>query len=234
MMSQVLNSLGQPVGPSLPDWTQRAPLSDAPMTGRFCRLERFAPARHLDGLFAALSEDAAGAIWTYLPIGPYESAQAFGVALALLESRSGFQTFVILVDEVPVGTASYMRHDLASGCVEVGAVIFSPRLQRKPAATEAMYLMMARVFEAGYRRYEWKADALNAASCRAAVRLGFAAEGVWRQAMVNKGRNRDTAWFALIDRDWPAVKAGFEAWLAADNFDGAGQQRVRLETGGVG
>jgi RimJ/RimL family protein N-acetyltransferase len=124
-----------------------------------------------------------------------------------------------------VGVASYLRIDPRNGVIEVGSINYSPALQRSAAGTEAMYLMMKRVFdELGYRRYEWKCDNLNAASKRAAKRYGFTFEGVFRQAVIVKGRNRDTAWFAIIDKDWPAIKAGFEAWLSPENMDSDGQQ----------
>jgi RimJ/RimL family protein N-acetyltransferase len=124
--------------------------------------------------------------------------------------------------------ASYLRIDPLFGSIEVGHLRFSARLQRTPAATEAMVLMMRNAFALGYRRYEWKCDALNAPSRAAARRLGLSFEGIFRQAVVIKGRNRDTAWFAATDRDWPALAQAFERWLAADNFDGDGRQRVRL------
>ena len=121
-----------------------------------------------------------------------------------------------------------MRRNAAAGSIEVGAVMFSPRLQRRPAATEAMFLMMKRAFEAGYRRYEWKCHALNAASRAAAERLGFTFEGVFRQDAIYKQRSRDTAWYSIIDSEWPAARDAFEAWLAPDNFDGDGRQRRAL------
>ena len=127
-----------------------------------------------------------------------------------------------------IGVASYLRIDPASGSIEVGHINYSPLLQRTPAATEAMYLMMQRVFELGYRRYEWKCDALNARSRAAAQRYGFSFEGVFRQATVYKGRNRDTAWYAAIDQEWPALQAAFLQWLDPANFDQDGRQRVRL------
>ena len=128
-----------------------------------------------------------------------------------------------------MGVASLMRIDPAAGVIEVGGINYSPALQRTPAATEAMYLMMRRVFdELGYRRYEWKCDSLNAASRAAAQRLGFTYEGMFRQATVYKARNRDTCWFSILDSEWPALKSGFEQWLAPDNFDTDGRQRKRL------
>jgi RimJ/RimL family protein N-acetyltransferase len=128
----------------------------------------------------------------------------------------------------PAGVASYLRIAPAGGSIEVGHIHYSPRLQRSPAATEAMYLLMERAFELGYRRYEWKCDALNAASRAAAERLGLSFEGIFRQATVYKDRNRDTAWYAAIDAEWPALRQAFLTWLDPGNFDGEGQQRTRL------
>src|SRR5205823_10297923 len=131
-------------------------------------------------------------------------------------------------DNKPAGVASYLRIAPASGSIEVGHILYSPSLQRTPAATEAMFLMMQRAFELGYRRYEWKCDALNAKSRAAAQRLGLSFEGIFRQATVYKGRNRDTAWFAAIDQEWPELQVAFRRWLDPGNFDETGQQRVRL------
>src|SRR5204862_1171815 len=128
----------------------------------------------------------------------------------------------------PAGVARYLRIAPANGSIEVGHIHYAPRLQRRPAATEAMYLLMMRAFELGYRRYEWKCDALNALSRAAAQRLGLSFEGIFRQAGVYKDRNRDTAWYAAIDSEWPALREAFEAWLAPGNFDGEGRQRTRL------
>jgi RimJ/RimL family protein N-acetyltransferase len=146
------------------------------------------------------------------------------------EPPQSFQRFAILdaASGRPVGCASYMRHAPELGSVEVGAVTFGPNLKRTPAATEAMYLMMRRVFEAGWRRYEWKCDALNAASRAAALRLGFRFEGVFRNERVYHGRNRDTAWFSVIDREWPLLRQAMECWLEPGAFDEAGRQRRRL------
>ena len=147
------------------------------------------------------------------------------------ECMSNDPLFHAIVDNATgkaIGLASYLRIDPASGSIEVGHINYSPLLQRTPAATEAMYLMMQRVFELGYRRYEWKCDALNARSRAAAQRYGFSFEGIFRQATVYKGRNRDTAWYAIIDREWPALQAAFLQWLDPSNFDADGRQRVRL------
>ena len=220
------NEHGQPVGPPVDGWTTRPRPSDAPMQGRFCRLERFDAEQHLQALFAAYAEDD-GRMWTYLPWGPYPDAPA--MAASIESTAEVFQRFVIVAHgQGPLGQASYMRHAPAEGSVEVGAVVFAPRLQRTPAATEAMYLMMRRAFETGYRRYEWKCDALNAASRAAALRLGFTFEGVFRQERIYRGRNRDTAWFSVLDSEWPALAGAFERWLDPQNFDAAGRQRIPL------
>lgn len=139
-----------------------------------------------------------------------------------------FFAIIDLADGQPAGVASYLRIVPASGSIEVGHIHYSPRLQRRPAATEAMLLLMQRAFELGYRRYEWKCDALNAPSRAAAQRLGLSFEGIFRQATVYKNRNRDTAWYASIDTEWSALREAFQSWLAPDNFDASGQQRTRL------
>ena len=224
--SPLINDFGQPVGPSLEGWSPPAMPSDAPMQGRLCRLERFDAARHLQPLFDAYAPDD-GRMWTYLPWGPFADADAMHDSIL---RTPDFQRFVILdgLSGAALGQASYMRHALDAGSVEVGAVIFSPSLRRATAATEAMQLMMRRAFEAGYRRYEWKGDALNAASWAAALRLGFRFEGVFRQERVIRGRNRDTAWFSVIDSEWPALARAHARWLDPENFDPAGGQRQRL------
>ena len=226
--SFTINAFGQPVGPAAPGWTPRAWPPYRVMQGRTCRLEPFDRARHLEPLFEAYAEDD-GRMWTYIPWGPFADAEAMGRLID--ETSARFQRFVIVsaLTGRPVGAASYMRHEVECGSVEVGAVTFSPSLQRTTAATEAMYLMMRRVFEeGGYRRYEWKCDALNARSRAAALRLGFRFEGVFRQERVYKGRNRDTAWFSVLDSEWPTLKRGFEAWLEPTNFDAEGRQRATL------
>lgn len=201
------------------------------MTGRLCRVEHLDPERHAEDLFASNLLDAENRNWTYLPYGPFASVGDYRKWMEADCSGDDplFHAVVDVATGQAVGVASYLRITPASGFIEVGHINFSPRLQRTPAATEAMYLMMARAFELGYRRYEWKCDALNERSCAAARRLGFSYEGTFRQATVYKGRNRDTAWFAILDIDWPIMRAAFESWLAPDNFDDHGRQRRRLE-----
>ena len=203
------------------------------MAGRFCRLEPLQPERHAADLFAANTADGRDAdakSWTYLPYGPFGSLGEYRAWMeaSCLGDDPLFFAIVDLANGRPAGVASYLRVTPRSGSVEVGHLHFAPRLRRTAAATEAMYLMMKRAFDLGYRRYEWKCDALNAPSRAAAQRLGLSFEGVFRQATVYKGRTRDTAWYAAIDAEWPALRAAFEAWLAPGNFDEQGRQRVRL------
>jgi RimJ/RimL family protein N-acetyltransferase len=232
MTSPARNALGQPVGAPLPDWKLPPRPSRTPMEGRFCRVEPLDPDRHGADLYAANSLDRDGRNWTYLPIGPFPTSDAYRAWLDEASSAVDrlFHAIVDLSTGKAVGVASYLRIDPAAGSIEVGHINYSPLLQRKPAATEAMVLMMRRAFELGYRRYEWKCDSLNAPSRAAAQRLGFSYEGLFRQAIVYKGRTRDTAWYSIIDGEWPALRAAFERWLDPANFDAQGNQRVSLSS----
>ena len=226
-----INALDQPVGDALPGWRPVTPPPRKSVEGRFCRLEPLDLARHGKGLFAAFKQDADQRNWTYLPYGPFETEAAFldWMAAACQGDDPLFHTIVDLATGQPVGMASYLRIAPDIGVIETGHLHFSPLLQRRPAATEAMFLMMRRVFsELGYRRYEWKCDALNERSRRAAERLGFRFEGVFRQATIYKNRNRDTAWFSILDREWPALEAAYRAWLDPSNFDACGDQKISL------
>ncbi len=230
MSEHKINDLGQPIGaPVKGDFPRPLPPRSA-MQGRYCSVVPLDETLHAPGLFRAFAQDTDGRNWTYLPYGPFDSETEFTEWLKT--SCTGpdplFHT-VLDAGGTPVGMASYLRIEPSAGSIEVGHIHFSPLLQRKPSSTETMYLMMRRVFdELGYRRYEWKCDALNAPSRQAAERLGFTFEGVFRQATHYKGRNRDTAWFAIIDKDWPRIRDAFEAWLSPDNFDSTGQQRESL------
>jgi RimJ/RimL family protein N-acetyltransferase len=228
-MEPVLNEFGQPVGPRLPGWVPPPAPPREPLDGRYCRLEPLAPA-HADALFAAYAAAPDARNWTYLSTGPFAAADAFRgwVATAAASADPLFFTIMDRAANQPVGVASYMRITPAAGSIEVGHIHFAPAAQRSRAATEAMVLMMRQAFALGYRRYEWKCDTLNAPSRRAAQRFGFSFEGVFRQATVYKGRSRDTAWYSVIDAEWPALRAAFEAWLDPANFDAAGGQKVRL------
>ena len=223
------NEFGQPIGPALPDWQPARRPALVTLTGTWCRLEKLG-AGHGDGLWAAL-QDAEASLYAYLGIGPFADRAAFDATLEKLTGDPAYAYYCI-VDrrgDAPAGIASYMRIDPANGVVEVGGICYAPRLQRTAAATEAMFLMMRHAFEdLGYRRYEWKCDSLNAPSRAAAARLGFQYEGLFRQAIVTRGRSRDTAWFSIIDSEWPALKQAYLAWLAPDNFDADGRQKSAL------
>lgn len=224
------NDLGQPVGFSLPNWKPPEAPAREPMEGRFCRVEPIHPGLHAASLHAANAMDVEGRMWTYLPYGPFDTLESYR-AWAEEMCRCSDPLFYAIIDRATdraVGVASYLRIDPRAGSIEVGHISYSPLLQRTPAGTEAMFLMMERAFTLGYRRYEWKCDALNGPSRAAAQRLGFSFEGVFRQAAVVKGRNRDTAWFAVIDREWPALREAFQRWLHPANFDERGRQRARL------
>ena len=229
-MTQFVNELDQPIGEPLPHWEEPAHPSSEPMDGRFCRLESLSPDRHAEELYAAIALEQDGKSWTYLPYGPFSSFEDYKKWLTAMSRKDDPLFFAIIQksDGRAVGVASYLRIMPASGSVEVGHLHFSEQLKRSPVATEAMFLMMRRAFELGYRRYEWKCDALNKASCAAAQRLGFKYEGTFRQATVYKGRSRDTAWFSIIDTEWPGLSRAFSQWLAPDNFDEQGKQRTRL------
>ena len=225
------NALGQPIGFPLSGWTPPPVPARTAIGGRYCRLEpmheRFAPELH-----EAASHDGDGRSWTYLPYGPFGSEDEFRRWL-IRDCLGDDPLFFVIVDAATrraVGQASYLNIKPGQGSIEVGHLYFSPLMTRTRVATEAMYLMMRRAFETGYRRYEWKCDALNAPSRAAAERFGFSYEGIFRQATVVKGRNRDTAWYAAIDREWPALAAAFDAWLAPSNFDETGRQRASLRS----
>jgi RimJ/RimL family protein N-acetyltransferase len=231
-MPNAVNQLGQPVGPLVPNWKAPPLPVREPMRGRFCRLEPLAPAAHAASLHEANQADGSGRSWTYLPYGPFGTVEEYR-AWAEEMSRSNDPLFHAIIDlgsGQAVGVASYLRIEPRNGSIEVGHINYSARLQRTPAATEAMFLMMERAFDLGYRRYEWKCDALNAPSRAAALRLGFFFEGIFRQAIVVKGRNRDTAWYSVIDREWPDLRNAFQRWLDPTNFDAQGKQRLRLSS----
>jgi RimJ/RimL family protein N-acetyltransferase len=229
-MSHKLNSIGQPIGLPVPNWQPPPAPPRTTLQGRYCTLEPLSAERHASHLFAANKLDAENQIWTYLPYGPFETFEAYEKFVQTYENRSD-PFFYAIIDNTThkaVGVASYLRIDPTNGSIEVGHINYSPALQRTPAATEAMFLMMQQAFTLGYRRYEWKCNALNAPSRTAAMRLGLSYEGVFRQAAIVKGRNRDTAWYAMIDAEWPALQTAFQQWLHPDNFDPSGHQRTAL------
>lgn len=219
------------VGPAVPDW--QAPLrpSGVVLEGMHVRLEPLSAADHGADLLAALAGADKAALWTWMAGGPFEGSADFLPWLSQLAQRPDWVSYA-LVDPrrgVALGLASYLRIEPAQGALEIGHLCFGPALQRSTASTEALYLMLRHAFDGlGYRRCEWKCDHLNAPSRRAAERLGFRFEGIHRQAMVVKGRNRDTAWYSIIDGEWPALRRELERWLAPENFDREGRQRRRL------
>ncbi|MDJ0936897.1 MAG: GNAT family protein [Kiloniellales bacterium] len=207
----------------------KGPPERAPLEGRSLRLEPIDPARHVADLFAVSADDPA--LWTYMPYGPFEDPAQMEAWLEAC-ARSDDPLFMALVetaDARAAGMASFLNIRPAHGVLELGHIWFSQRLRQRRPATEAIFLMLSAAFDdLGYRRVEWKCDAANAASRRAALRFGFVYEGIFRQHLIVKGRNRDTAWFAILDRDWPALRSGFEAWLDPANFDDSGRQRRAL------
>lgn len=221
-------SEGRPLGETLTNWTPPPPPDGAPLAGRYARLDRLDADRHATALHAAYSADPT--VWDYLPYGPFASAADYHAWVRqATEGRDPLFYAITDLDSGQVGgVASYLRITPASGSIEVGHINLAPRLQRSRAATEAIFLMMDWAFQAGYRRFEWKCDALNLPSRRAAERLGLSYEGVFRQATVVKGRNRDTAWFAAIDAEWPGLRDAFGRWLDPTNFDAQGRQIERL------
>lgn len=230
-MNQQTNHYGQPLGFALPAWTPPPAPAHETLEGQYCRIEPLHAGQHAASLYAANANDS-GAMWTYLPYGPFESYGDYKAWMESIETSSDplFFTIVDTMTRQPGGIASYLRIDSKNGVIEVGHIAYAPRLRRTRAATEAMYLMMQQAFSLGYRRYEWKCDALNTPSRAAAQRLGFTYEGTFRQAVIYKGRNRDTAWFSITDQEWPALATAFTQWLAPTNFDAEGQQQMALST----
>jgi RimJ/RimL family protein N-acetyltransferase len=220
-----------PLGEAL-DWMPARPAVPTELRGSHALLRPVKPSDAEQLYPLAHEPDGDPSIWTYLPYGPFESPERLAQFLESAMSSSDPMWFTLarLPDETPLGMAAYQRIVPEHGVIEISHLWYGPPLKRSTAATELIYLMARHAFdELGYRRLEWKADALNSASRRAAERYGFVFEGIFRQHMVVKGRNRDTAWFAITDRDWPVIRAGFEAWLAPENFDERGRQRRSLD-----
>lgn len=227
----MINDLGQPIGVPVRGWRLRPCPPGETLSGRYCTLEPL-DAAHVPALHEQLNlSDRSGHRWTYMPWGPFRDADQFAALVDSFIADPGSLTLAVIEARTgqPCGMAGWARIDPAIGSIEVGGIIYGPDLQRTPAATEVMYLMASHVFDdLGYRRYEWKCDALNAASIAAARRLGFVYEGTWRNATIYKQRNRDTAWFAMTDADWKIRKTVIADWLDPTNFDANGHQRSRL------
>lgn len=226
----MLNEFNQPIGDSVPNWEPPPFPPLQAIEGRHCILEPLDADRHAEDLYSANSLDSQGRNWTYLGYGPFSSFEDYRSWVRSTQQKKDPQYYSIVDPQSgkSQGVASFLRIAPNDGSIEVGHINFSPLLTRSIAATEAMFLLMRRAFELGYRRYEWKCDSLNAPSRKAAQRLGFSYEGIFRQATIYKGRSRDTAWFAIIDRKWPDLKDAFETWLDSSNFDQEGLQRQRL------
>ena len=225
------NEFGQPIGFDLSGWQPPPFPPHVSLTGRYCRVEPLNAARHARDVFDAQSEDRDGTRWTYSFHGPYPDFAAYEQWARGVEGSRDPQ-FYAIVDAASgraLGTCTYMRIEPRHGVIEIGNIYFSPRLAQTRAATECMFLLMANAFALGFRRYEWKCDSCNLPSRAAATRFGFTYEGMFRQAIVNKGRNRDTTWFAIIDGDFNrGLKDAYLRWLEPANFDAAGRQKLRL------
>ncbi len=224
------DGFASPIGP-LVDVSPAERPSRTTLQGKFVTLTPLDPVAHGDALYEATRGAAADQLWLYLFEGPFARRADFDSHLKRVAASEDPLFFAILdpASGAAIGYAAYMRIEPAHRVIEVGSILYTPQLQRTPLATEAMYLMARHVFEdLGYRRYEWKCNALNAPSRRAALRFGFTFEGIFRQHMIVKGRNRDTAWFSMLDSEWPARKASFERWLDPSNFGSDGRQKIAL------
>jgi len=225
------NEFGQPLGAALPGWKSPPFPPHVKLAGRYCRLVPLDAARHARDLYEAQRADQAGERWTYLFHGPYREFAPYETWCIEAQASRDPQFYAIVdaADGRAAGSAAYMRIEPRHGVIEVGNIYLSPRLAQTRAATEAIYLFIANAFALGYRRFEWKCDSCNLPSRAAATRFGFSYEGLFRQAIVNKGRNRDTTWFAIIDADWNrGLQSAYAQWLDPANFDAAGRQKLRL------
>ncbi|CAG9296343.1 GNAT family N-acetyltransferase [Celerinatantimonas diazotrophica] len=227
----VQNQYGQPIGESLTHWSARPQPQSIVLQGEHCRLEPLNAQKHAQDLFDAYASAADDRDWTYMLIGPFHTIEELTEHLQQVESCLDPKHYVIVDSQSnnAVGLIALKSIDSANGVIEVGNVAFSPLLQKTIAATEAQFLLMRYVFEQlNYRRYEWKCDSFNEASKKAALRLGFSFEGLFRQAIVYNGRSRDTSWYAMIDKDWPIIRDAFIKWLSPKNFNHQGQQKRSL------
>jgi RimJ/RimL family protein N-acetyltransferase len=223
------NNEERPVGSMLQGWSERARPARATVTGVWGRLEPLDTAKHGHDLWTAV--DGHDSVWTYLSYGPFADEGSFLAWLKGREELSDPLSYAVVdaASGKALGVLTLMEIRPAAGVVEIGHIFFAPVLQKTRAATEAIFLAMKHAFDdLGYRRFEWKCDALNAPSRAAAIRFGFTYEGIFRQHMVIKGRNRDTAWYSIVDKEWPTVKAAFAAWLKPENFDATGRQKAAL------
>jgi RimJ/RimL family protein N-acetyltransferase len=227
------NATSRPVGPLVDPLPAGATPDLRPLHGRWMRLDPVSP-KHAEDLYDAFTtQDPDGQIWTYLGYGPFTSVEEFTTWLKQRQEARDpwFYAFIRRDSGQAVGMGAFMRNDAANGVIEIGHIWMTPGLQKTREATEAIYLMMRHAFDdLGVRRLEWKCDALNAPSRRAADRFGFTFEGIFRQHLIVKGRNRDTAWYSIINSEWPAIHQAFETWLSEANFDAAGREKAKLRT----
>ncbi|MHB1946955.1 MAG: GNAT family N-acetyltransferase [Gammaproteobacteria bacterium] len=226
----LINEFDQPVGLPCKGWTAREMPKNEVLRGKYCVLEPLNIQLYGLKLFEALQFNNRGETWTYLPYGPFANGEEFCLWLEKTNSEFNTQLYCILDNHNnSLGIAGYLRINPEHGVIEVGHLHYSKQLQRTRITTEAMYLMMRHAFDdLGYRRYEWKCNSLNEPSKTAALRLGFKFEGIFRQSNVFKNLNRDTAWFSIIDNEWPMLKIKFEKWLEESNFDPNGKQIIKL------
>lgn len=223
------NQHGQPIGHPVDNWQGCARPVATTLTGQYCQLAPLDIEQHSNPLYQQLCIENPDTSWTYLPYGPFSKQTDFEQWLNKANNNPEWEMFTLLSPQgSPLGLAAYLRIFPNDGSVEVGHIHYGPALKRSTAATEAMYLMMKYAFELGYRRYEWKCNALNAGSLQAAKRLGFQYEGTFRNAQVVKGHNRDTAWLSITDCEWPRIKAALECWLSAENLLATGKQKQAL------
>jgi RimJ/RimL family protein N-acetyltransferase len=219
----------RPIGPIVEGWSERARPARATIVGTWGRLEPLSAAKHGADLWAAVKGH--DSVWTYMAYGPFPDEAAFLAWLSGREELTDPLAYAVVdaASGKALGVLTLMEIRPAHGNIEIGHIFFAPVLQKTRAATEAIYLAMRHAFDdLGYRRFEWKCDALNAPSRTAAIRFGFTFEGIFRKHMVIKNRNRDTAWYSIVDTEWPTVKAGFASWLKAENFDAEGHQKAPL------
>jgi RimJ/RimL family protein N-acetyltransferase len=228
----MVKKVERPVGPVVDPLPVGNVPDMRPLHGRWMRLDHVSAVKHAADLYVSFDgNDPEGRIWTYLGYGPFASLEEFTEWVKAREAARDpwFYAFVRRDTGKAVGMGSFMRNDAANGVIEIGHIWMSPGLQQTREATETIYLMMRHCFDdLGVRRLEWKCDSLNAPSRKAADRFGFTFEGIFRQHYIIKGRNRDTAWYAMLDTEWPKARTAFEAWLREDNFEASGQQKAKL------
>lgn len=229
-IESTMDHAGNPIGLPVTSIEPAERPTGTTLTGSRVRLEHLSAEQHAHDLFVTLNNDTNERLWTYMPHGPFDTEAEFTKWVASVDHSTDplFYAIIDLSTGKAVGIASYLRIDTINRTIEVGWLTFSHLLRRSANATEAMYLMARHAFELDYRRYEWKCNALNAPSIAAAERLGFSFEGLFRNAVIVKGHNRDTAWFAFTDGDWPAIRLAHEAWLDPANFDANGNQLSSL------